>query len=183
MTPRPASTPPKQRKCCSTTCTPPPSFGHSLDRALRWVATARHRRTRRHPPRPPTRRHPTGPDFRAAVWNWYTASSQWSNHERWPQRRHDPPPAGHATPPRPRDRRPPTNPTGPTSRPTARALEEWRRYSVSGFLDRLKDRLKQHCDGEHGPWPARTRAVAKGDSLNTVEMARGGRSMVCQAFA
>ena len=36
-------------------------------------------------------------------------------------------------------------------------LEEWHRYAVPDFLDRLRERVKQHCDEGHQPWPARTR--------------------------
>ena len=37
------------------------------------------------------------------------------------------------------------------------ALEEWHRYSVPSFIDRLMERLKQHCDAQHQAWPARNR--------------------------
>lgn len=36
-------------------------------------------------------------------------------------------------------------------------LEEWHRYTVPGFLDRLRQRTKSHCDEHHQPWPARVR--------------------------
>ena len=39
----------------------------------------------------------------------------------------------------------------------ANALEEWHRYSIPAFLERLQKRAKQHCDDHHQPWPARTR--------------------------
>ena len=36
-------------------------------------------------------------------------------------------------------------------------LEEWHRYAVPAFLDRLRQRTKSHCDEHHQLWPARTR--------------------------
>lgn len=36
-------------------------------------------------------------------------------------------------------------------------LEEWHRYTVPGFLDRLKERTGHHCDEHHQAWPARNR--------------------------
>jgi hypothetical protein len=37
------------------------------------------------------------------------------------------------------------------------ALEIWHRLVLPGFLDRMKQRLKNHCDDAHQPWPARSR--------------------------
>lgn len=36
-------------------------------------------------------------------------------------------------------------------------LENWHRYVLPGFLDRMKERLNNHCDDHHQPWPARAR--------------------------
>ncbi len=36
-------------------------------------------------------------------------------------------------------------------------LEEWHRYAVAAFLDRVRQRSKSHCDEQHQPWPSRTR--------------------------
>lgn len=36
-------------------------------------------------------------------------------------------------------------------------LEEWHRYAVPAFLDRLRQRTGRHCDEHHQAWPARTR--------------------------
>ena len=41
--------------------------------------------------------------------------------------------------------------------PTSSALEEWHRYGVPGFLERLKARAKNGCDEHHFPWPADAR--------------------------
>ena len=41
---------------------------------------------------------------------------------------------------------------------TADALEEWHRYALPAFTDRIRQRLRQHCrDGGHQPWPAQGR--------------------------
>ena len=41
--------------------------------------------------------------------------------------------------------------------PTSSALEEWHRYGVPGFLERLKARTKNSCDEHHANWPAQGR--------------------------
>lgn len=47
---------------------------------------------------------------------------------------------------------------------TADALEEWHRYALPAFTDRMRQRLRQHCqDGGHQAWPGlgrHTRHVA-----------------------
>ena len=47
---------------------------------------------------------------------------------------------------------------------TADALEEWHRYALPTFTDRMRQRLRQHClDGGHQAWPGlgrHTRHVA-----------------------
>lgn len=40
---------------------------------------------------------------------------------------------------------------------SSNTLEEWHRYSVPAFCERLRQRIKSHCDEHHQPWPARTR--------------------------
>lgn len=41
---------------------------------------------------------------------------------------------------------------------TADTLEEWHRYALPAFIDRMRARLRQQCqDGGHQPWPARGR--------------------------
>jgi len=40
---------------------------------------------------------------------------------------------------------------------SSNTIEEWHRYAVPAFLDRLRQRTKSHCDEHHQPWPARTR--------------------------
>lgn len=38
---------------------------------------------------------------------------------------------------------------------TGDPLEEWHRYALPAFIDRMRGRLREHCqDGAHQPWPA-----------------------------
>ena len=39
------------------------------------------------------------------------------------------------------------------------ALEEWHRYCLPAFVDRMKMRCKEHCEEGHGAWPARSRYI------------------------
>ncbi len=41
--------------------------------------------------------------------------------------------------------------------PTSNSLEEWHRYCLPAFTDRMRTRLKSHCDHTHGKWPGRGR--------------------------
>jgi hypothetical protein len=36
-------------------------------------------------------------------------------------------------------------------------LEEWHRYSLRAFTERMKSRLKNHCEDGHQAWPAKGR--------------------------
>ncbi|WP_249051933.1 hypothetical protein [Cellulomonas fimi] len=65
---------------------------------------------------------------------------------------------------------------------TADALEEWHRYALPAFIDRMRARLRQQCqDGGHQSWPAngrharhqdetsrRDRAAAHGADVDTL---------------
>jgi hypothetical protein len=55
-------------------------------------------------------------------------------------------------------------------------LEEWHRYTVPAFLDRLRQRTKSHCDERHQAWPARTRLIRY-----TAEAAAADRRQLFQA--
>ena len=46
-------------------------------------------------------------------------------------------------------------------------LEEWHRYSLPSFLDRMRSRLKAHCDEGHQSCPARGRNARYSDDRNT----------------
>ena len=41
--------------------------------------------------------------------------------------------------------------------PSSDVLENWHRWVLPGFVDRMRQRLKQSCDDDHQPWPARGR--------------------------
>ena len=43
---------------------------------------------------------------------------------------------------------------------SSNSLEEWHRYTVPAFLDRLRQRVRSHCDEHHQPWPARARHIS-----------------------
>jgi hypothetical protein len=41
---------------------------------------------------------------------------------------------------------------------TGDAMEEWHRYALPAFIERMRQRMKAHCeDKEHQPWPAQGR--------------------------
>lgn len=42
---------------------------------------------------------------------------------------------------------------------TSDALEDWHRFALPSFLDRMAARLKSHCESGHQPWPAGSRHV------------------------
>jgi hypothetical protein len=98
------------------------------------------------------------PQLRKEVWSWLEAVVSWLNREYvwdvadvippcWPQhphlvhelavladQRHR---AGQAL--------------------TSEPLEEWHRYSVPSFSERMRTRLRNHCQEDHQSWPARGR--------------------------
>jgi len=54
---------------------------------------------------------------------------------------------------------------------TSDPLEEWHRYVLPSFIDRMRGRLKDHCADGHKGWPARgryTRHISE-DSLEERE--------------
>ena len=40
---------------------------------------------------------------------------------------------------------------------TSDGLEEWHRYALPGFIDRMRARIKDHCEEGHQRWPASSR--------------------------
>ena len=40
---------------------------------------------------------------------------------------------------------------------TSDALEEWHRHNLPTFTERMKSRLRNHCEDGHQPWPAKGR--------------------------
>lgn len=99
------------------------------------------------------------PDLRRDVWEWYEAVVTWFNHEYvWDPNAGMIPPCWPLHPHLVHDigvladqRRIIAQATNSNS------LEEWHRYSVPAFLERLAERVKQHCDDQHHAWPARAR--------------------------
>ena len=57
--------------------------------------------------------------------------------------------------------------------PTSSALEEWHRFGIPGFLQRLTTRTKNSCDEHHASWPAEARH-ARGASQASAE----GRALI-----
>jgi hypothetical protein len=56
---------------------------------------------------------------------------------------------------------------------TADAMEEWHRYALPACVDRMRARLRQHCqDGEHQAWPGLGRHTRQQG-----ETARGDREV------
>ncbi len=104
---------------------------------------------------PPTCRNP---HLRAELWEWLDQVVLWLNHEYvwdpdgmippcWPQHPH----LVHELAVLADQRRR----VGLAL--DSNGLEEWHRYTLPGFLDRLRGRLKAHCDQDHQPWAARGR--------------------------
>ena len=58
---------------------------------------------------------------------------------------------------------------------TSDLLEEWHRYTLPAFHDRMKAQIRAHCDGQHQPCPARARAqrIASPDAKRERELAFG----------
>ncbi len=96
------------------------------------------------------------PALRRELWNWLDEVVIWFNHEYvwdhnagiipacWPQHPH----LVHEIAVLADQRR------RAAMDPTSSSLEEWHRYGVPAFLDRLKARTKNGCDERHNAWPA-----------------------------
>ena len=104
---------------------------------------------------PPTCRNP---QLRAELWTWLDAVVIWVNHEYvwdpdstippcWPLHPHIVQEVAVMADQRRRA----------SVALDSNALEEWHRYTLPGFFERLRSRLKAHCDQDHQPWPARSR--------------------------
>ncbi len=103
----------------------------------------------------------TKPELRRQLWSWLDEVVTWFNHEYvwdhnagmipacWPQHPH----LVHEIAVLADQRR------RAGIDPTSSALEEWHRYGVPGFLERLKARTKNGCDEHHTSWPAEARHV------------------------
>lgn len=103
----------------------------------------------------------TNPALRRELWNWLEKFVIWFNHEYvwdhnagmipacWPQHPH----LVHEIAVLADQRR------RAGIDPTSSALEEWHRFGIPGFLERLKTRTKNSCDEHHAYWPAEARYV------------------------
>lgn len=104
----------------------------------------------------------TSASLRAEVWEWLDHVVEWLNHEYvwdvnsggtipacWPLHPH----LVHEIAVLADQRRRASIDTSSSS------LEEWHRYSLPSFIERLRHRIRTLCDEEHKPWPARTRFV------------------------
>ena len=99
------------------------------------------------------------PDLRADLWDWLDRVVTWLNHEYawdvtgmipgcWPRHPHLVHEIAVLADLR---RRAGQSLTGD-------AMEEWHRYALPAFIERMRQRLKAHCeDKEHRPWPAQGR--------------------------
>jgi hypothetical protein len=98
------------------------------------------------------------PQLRKEVWSWLEAVVTWLNHEYvwdvadvirpcWPQHPH----LVHEIAVLADQRRR----AGLSL--TSDALEEWHRYSLPSFTERMKARLRNHCQEDHQSWPAKGR--------------------------
>ena len=114
---------------------------------------------------PPTIRNP---HLRAELWTWLDAVVVWINHEYtwdpdgtippcWPQHPH----LAHEIAVLADQRR------RAGLALDSNTLEEWHRYTLPGFLERLRGRLKAHCDPDHQPWPGRSRHARHTDERHT----------------
>lgn len=52
---------------------------------------------------------------------------------------------------------------------TSDALEEWHRYCLTAFTDRMRGRLRSHCEDDHKAWPGRARHA---DHIDTKDVER-----------
>ncbi|KGN41040.1 hypothetical protein N801_09800 [Knoellia aerolata DSM 18566] len=101
---------------------------------------------------PPTCTHP---DLRLEIWVWLDDVVTWINHEHiwdtdgyipscWPEHPH----LVHDLAVLADQRRR----AGMAN--TSDALEDWHRYALPAFLDRMRQRLKSHCENGHQSWPS-----------------------------
>jgi hypothetical protein len=59
---------------------------------------------------------------------------------------------------------------------TGEALEEWHRYSLPSFTERMRTRLRNHCQEDHQSWPAKgryTRHIAEASCRRRVDACDG----------
>lgn len=98
------------------------------------------------------------PLLREEVWDWLDAVVTWLNHEYvwdvadavpscWPHHPH----LVHEIVVLADQRR------NAQAALTSDALEDWHRYSLPHFIERMRTRIRNHCEDGHQPWPAKGR--------------------------
>ena len=66
---------------------------------------------------------------------------------------------------------------------TADALEEWHRYALPAFTDRMRQRLRKHClDGGHQAWPGLGRYITQSLFNADMNAVLGGTLVVGAVF-
>ena len=119
------------------------------------------------------------PGLRKEIWSWLEAVVTWLNHEYvwdvadvippcWPHHPH----LMHEIAVLADQRR------RAGLAPTSDALEEWHRYSLPSFTERMKTRLRNHCQENHQSWPAKGR-----HNRHTAEASRDRRMSIYDADA
>lgn len=104
---------------------------------------------------PPTCRHP---ELRQQLWEWLEEVVNWLNREYvwdvagmipscWPEHPH----LVHEIAALADQRR------RAGLALSSDAMEEWHRYALPAFVDRMRNRAKDHCEEGHQGWPARSR--------------------------
>jgi hypothetical protein len=52
---------------------------------------------------------------------------------------------------------------------TSDPLEEWHRYALPAFIDRMRARIKDHCEEDHQRWPASSRYARHTNEPSSLE--------------
>ena len=157
-----------------------PEVGPLLRLAYRELALAAHgseqqRKALGDPARLPRPWDPAScrqPDLCAEVWEWLDAVVEWLNHEYtwdvaamippcWPRHPH----LVHEIAVLADQRR------SAGAAPTSDGLEDWHRYALPAFFDRMRTRLRNHCDEGHQPWPGKGRHIRHTDEASRAERA------------
>lgn len=115
----------------------------------------------------------TMPHLRREVWQWLEQVVNWLNHEYvwdvatsipacWPRHPHLVHEIGVIADQRRRA----------GLHVDSDALEEWHRYCLPAFTDRMRTCLKSHCEEGHQPWPSRGRHSRHISEASTAERTR-----------
>jgi hypothetical protein len=61
---------------------------------------------------------------------------------------------------------------------TSDLMEEWHRYALPAFADRMRSRTKDHCEEGHQSWPGKSRHTRHTSAGSTADRARAYRADV-----